>query len=232
MSSTVACSRTYLIFDEGTTYQKRLTVVCFPPLHIFRPHFFFLLSRCWLVFLPLRTEHLTSRISNSSDGPLTLCNASCGNGTFQEHSPSKTLLVLDLGHIAFRRDDTAAVRREGGQSVQSPPRAAAPADALLAAAALPVFSSDTENGTASAAVGGVFGPRMIVDDPPVMVEDLGDVAQSDWRLDVSGVQVRRNRPCGGTGRAVEYFMRWKKSMRGNGHCGRIGLAAEQAYYFS
>lgn len=111
---------------------------------------------------------------------------------FQEHSPSNTLLVLDLGHIAFRRDDAAAAaKREGGQSAKSSLRPSAPSDALLAASP---FSSDPENHAASG--GGMFGPGTIVDDPLMVDEGFEDVAQNDWRLDVSGVQVRRNRSCG------------------------------------
>lgn len=111
----------------------------------------------------------------------------------QEHSPSNTLLVLDLGHIAFRRDETTArkvfdVEEKSARS--SPGAPTAPAEALPAAAAPP--SSDPESRVASA--GGELAPGATVQIPPVAegggVEDV-DVARNDWRLDVSGVQVRK-----------------------------------------
>lgn len=108
--------------------------------------------------------------------------------------------MLDLGHIAFRRDDTAAARRDGDHSAKSSPRtstSSAPSGALMAASS-PPFSSDPENRTASMTGGGVSGPGTALGDDPLEAEGgLEDVAQNDWRLDVTGVQVRRNRACGG-----------------------------------
>lgn len=96
--------------------------------------------------------------------------------------------MLDLGHIAFRRDDT--VQREGGQSARSSPGAPAPSDALSAASP---FSSNATSGR------GEFGTGAVVDEPL----GLADVVQNNWQLDISGVQVRQDRLCGGTGLAVK-----------------------------
>lgn len=60
-----------------------------------------------------------------------------------------------------------------------------------------------ENPTASG--GDMFGPGTLMEDPLVVAERASDdVALNDWRLDVSGVQVRRSKwACGGIDRALE-----------------------------
>lgn len=100
----------------------------------------------------------------------------------QERS-SSSLLVLDLGHIAFRRDDT--VRRAGEHSVESPrPNSQFSSPRVTRASE---FSPDDPGYAASGA--GVPGQGMLMNDPLVVAGGSEDVAQNDWRLDVSGVQV-------------------------------------------
>lgn len=93
---------------------------------------------------------------------------------FQDRSRS-SLLVLDLGHIAFRRDD--ALRRD---VIENPP-----GDSPLAFP--PVIDVDVP----SSSVEGVSAPGLLTADP-LVVDAPEDIAQDDWLLDVTGVQVRMN----------------------------------------
>lgn len=95
--------------------------------------------------------------------------------------------MLDLGHIAFRRDDT--VRRAGEQPVESPGPdsrfASAPVTRVAECSA--DVPADVPGYTAVGT--GVPGQEMFVNDPLVVAGGSEDVAQNDWRLDISGVQV-------------------------------------------
>ncbi|CAM9181313.1 unnamed protein product, partial [Ectocarpus fasciculatus] len=89
-----------------------------------------------------------------------------------EECSRSSLLVLDLGHIAFRRDD--ALKRD---AVENPPgdspRASPPG---------------IDVGVAPSSVEGVPAPGLSMADP-LVADAPDDIAQDDWLLDVTGVQV-------------------------------------------
>lgn len=110
--------------------------------------------------------------------------------TFQDHSRS-SLLVLDLGHIAFGRYDSIK-GGDAGRAVED-----------FAADGLYAFSSPVPDGTGGAAPSstrggdesGVCEPGVLIDDP-LSTNGQEDHTQNYWRLDVSGVQVNvRGRKC-------------------------------------
>ncbi|CAM9729590.1 unnamed protein product [Ectocarpus sp. 6 AP-2014] len=89
-----------------------------------------------------------------------------------EDRSRSSLLVLDLGHIAFRRDD--ALRRG---AVENPP-----GDSPLASPS--VIDVDVP----SSSVEGVSAPGLLTADP-LVANVPEDIAQDDWLLNVTGVQV-------------------------------------------
>ncbi|CAM9596346.1 unnamed protein product, partial [Ectocarpus sp. 12 AP-2014] len=89
-----------------------------------------------------------------------------------EDRSRSSLLVLDLGHIAFRRDDV--LKRDGVENL--------PGDSPLAFP--PVIDVDVT----SSSVEGLSVPGLFTADP-LVADAPEDVAQDDWLLDVTGVQV-------------------------------------------
>lgn len=96
---------------------------------------------------------------------MNTCEVTCrvARSFRQEHSPS-SLLVVDLGHIAFRRDDTMV-----GSRIDISPGDNSPVS--------PIHDVEAEG-------------KQMVASYPLGGSELDLVAKNDWRLDVSGVQVR------------------------------------------
>lgn len=112
------------------------------------------------------------------------------NASSQDDSRSKSLLVMDLGHIAFRRNETTVRPPAGAEHSADPPRGGStPAPPPAAASLRPDPPRIHAASEAVVSGSGTLGNRPLV---VAAGGSRGSAKTDDWRLDVTGVQVRRD----------------------------------------